>query len=315
VVPVAAAALLLLASGSVFAQATRTWVSGVGDDVNPCSRTAPCKTWAGAISKTAAGGTINCLDPGGFGTVTITKSMTISCKPSEGSALASGSNGVVINGVGINVVLRGLEIDGGPDSSPGLNGVRFLQGASLVVEDSTIRDFKAGGSNGYGIVVLNPSMLAKVTVVRSMITGNGAGTAGGGIQIAPTGSGSVDLTVIDSVLADNTVGLRVDSASTTGRIHVAASRTTASGAPYHGFVALGTGGPVRMTLQDVLAVSNAGEAVRAVGAAAIVRVGGSVLAGNGVGFSAVASGRIYSYGNNQVDDNSIAGAATTSALR
>ena len=34
------------------AQATRTWVSGVGDDVNPCSRTAPCKTFAGAISKT-----------------------------------------------------------------------------------------------------------------------------------------------------------------------------------------------------------------------------------------------------------------------
>lgn len=314
-VPVVTAALLLLASGSVFAQATRTWVSGVGDDVNPCSRTAPCKTWAGAISKTAAGGTINCLDPGGFGMVTITKSMTISCKPSEGSALASGANGVVINGDGIDVVLRGLEIDGGSDGSPGLNGIRFVQGASLVVEDSTIRDFKSGAGNGYGIVVLNPSTLAKVTVVRSMITGNGLGTAGGGIQIAPTGSGSVDLTVIDSVLADNTVGLRVDSASTTGRIHVAASRTTASGAPYHGFVALGTGGAVRMTLHDVAAVNNAGEAVRAVGAAATVRVGDSVLAGNGTGFSAVSSGRIYSYGNNQVDDNTIAGAATAAALR
>jgi len=37
--------------------------SGVGDDANPCSRTAPCKTFAGAISKTAAAGEINCLDP------------------------------------------------------------------------------------------------------------------------------------------------------------------------------------------------------------------------------------------------------------
>ena len=58
------------------AQATRTWVSGLGDDVNPCSRTAPCKTFAGAISKTAIQGEINCLDPGGFGAVTITKAMT-----------------------------------------------------------------------------------------------------------------------------------------------------------------------------------------------------------------------------------------------
>src|SRR6201991_3337060 len=79
------------------AQATRTWVSGVGDDANPCSRTAPCKTFAGAISKTAAGGEINCLDPGGFGTVTITKSMTIDCSATLGSILASGTNGVNIN--------------------------------------------------------------------------------------------------------------------------------------------------------------------------------------------------------------------------
>ena len=76
---VAAAAVFcaLLFAAPANAQATRTWISGVGDDANPCSRTAPCKTFAGAISKTAAGGEIDCLDPGGFGTVTITKSITI----------------------------------------------------------------------------------------------------------------------------------------------------------------------------------------------------------------------------------------------
>jgi len=79
------------------AQATRTWVSGVGDDVNPCSRTAPCKTFAGAVSKTTAGGEIDCLDPGGFGAVTITKSLTIDCGETQGSILASGTNGVNIN--------------------------------------------------------------------------------------------------------------------------------------------------------------------------------------------------------------------------
>src|SRR5688572_32386552 len=86
--------LPFLASLPAHAQATRTWVSGVGDDANPCSRTAPCKTFAGAISKTAAGGEINCLDPGGFGAVTITKSITIDCEDTQGSILASATNGV-----------------------------------------------------------------------------------------------------------------------------------------------------------------------------------------------------------------------------
>src|ERR671914_454860 len=94
---VPALALLAVATASAAsAQATRTWVSGVGDDVNPCSRTAPCKTFAGAISKTAAGGEINCLDPGGFGTISITKSITIVCRGSQGSILASLTNGIVI---------------------------------------------------------------------------------------------------------------------------------------------------------------------------------------------------------------------------
>src|SRR3954469_10801182 len=89
----------LLAAAPASAQATRTWVSGVGDDANPCSRTAPCKTFAGAISKTAVAGEINCLDPGGFGTVTITKAMTLDGTNGSGfgSILAAGTNGVNVN--------------------------------------------------------------------------------------------------------------------------------------------------------------------------------------------------------------------------
>src|SRR4028119_1848264 len=84
---------------SAEAQATRTWVSGVGDDVNPCSRTAPCKTYAGAISKTATNGEISTLDPGGFGTVTITKSITIEGTQGQGygSILHTSTTGVTIN--------------------------------------------------------------------------------------------------------------------------------------------------------------------------------------------------------------------------
>src|ERR1700724_918535 len=89
---------LWLPSAPAFAQATRTWVSGVGDDVNPCSRTAPCKTWAGAISKTAPGGIIDALDPGGFGALTITKPITLEGGGGQvASVLVAATNGINIS--------------------------------------------------------------------------------------------------------------------------------------------------------------------------------------------------------------------------
>src|SRR5256885_14784300 len=102
----------IAASSLAQAQATRTWVSGVGDDANPCSRTAPCKTFAGAISRTADGGEIDALDPGGYGAVTITKSITIDGNNTTAGILAAGTNGIIINAAGIDVTLRGLTING-----------------------------------------------------------------------------------------------------------------------------------------------------------------------------------------------------------
>jgi hypothetical protein len=137
------------------AQATRTWVSGVGDDVNPCSRTAPCKTYAGAISKTATNGEISTLDPGGFGAVTITKGMTIdgTAGAGFGSILASGTSGVIINdATGAAVVtLRNLSINGA--STTAGSGIRFLAGKALIVEDCDIFGFTGTGSVGRGISV------------------------------------------------------------------------------------------------------------------------------------------------------------------
>src|SRR5512147_929574 len=115
------------------AQATRTWVSGVGDDANPCSRTAPCKTFAGAISKTAAGGEIDALDSAGFGAVTITKAITIDGSAVLASVLGTGVNGIVVAAGATDVViLRGLSLNG---AGTGLAGVRFNTGKALHVED------------------------------------------------------------------------------------------------------------------------------------------------------------------------------------
>src|SRR5207247_1230496 len=131
-----AALLLLLTAGTASAQATRTWVSGVGDDVNPCSRTAPCKTFAGAISKTAAGGEIDVLDPGGLGAVTITKAITIDGHAAFGGVLVSGTNGIIVSAGATDVViLRGLTFTG---LGTGLSAINFTTAQALHVEDSTI---------------------------------------------------------------------------------------------------------------------------------------------------------------------------------
>jgi hypothetical protein len=131
-----------LPTTSAQAQATRTWVSGVGDDVNPCSRTAPCKTFAGAISKTAAGGEIDCLDPGGFGAVTIGKSLTIDCTGVTGGILAAGVNGVIVNGgASDKIVLRNLVIQGSISVNTGINGIRYLGGSELHLDRVVVQGF------------------------------------------------------------------------------------------------------------------------------------------------------------------------------
>src|SRR5258708_29540411 len=149
----AVAAFVLTVSSMANAQATRTWVSGVGDDANPCSRTAPCKTFAGAISKTAVDGEIDALDSGGFGAVTITKAITIDGDSNLAGILAAGTTGVIINITatsGSNVVeLRNLSING---ASTGTNGIRIIASVanvSVFVERCVIFGFRAG--NGRGI--------------------------------------------------------------------------------------------------------------------------------------------------------------------
>jgi hypothetical protein len=206
-------AMALGYSAPAAAQATRTWVSGIGDDANPCSRTAPCKTFAGAISKTAAGGEINCLDSGGFGGVTITKSISIICDSVEGGVLVSGTNGIVVNaGANDVVVLSGLDIEG---VGTGINGVRFIAGGSLTIQNSTISDFRGANSNG---ISFQPSGVSQLYVANVTIANNGNGATGSGIFIQPTGAAGAATVVLRDVLVQRSSGnaLRVDTTGNTG---------------------------------------------------------------------------------------------------
>ena len=225
---VVASLTALLSTTPVHAQATRTWVSGVGDDANPCSRTAPCKTFAGAISKTATKGEINVLDPGGFGGVTITKSITIASEYVEAGVLVSGTNGIIINGAGVVVTLRGLDIEG---VGTGLNGINFLQGSSLHVQNCTIRGFN--GTNASGIS-FTPGTEAQLFVTDTIVMNNGQFAAGNGIVVRPTGSGNVSAVFTRVNSNYNTTGFKADGSAHTGNIHLSIRESSASGNTQNG---------------------------------------------------------------------------------
>jgi hypothetical protein len=221
---VAMLALGVLPAG---AQATRTWVSGVGDDANPCSRTAPCKTFAGAISKTAAGGEINALDPGGFGAVTITKAITIQAVGVEAGVLVSGTNGIVISaGVSDNVNLVGLDFEG---LGTGIDGVVVLSGALVHIHNCNFRHFTSAGvhvlpnpSNGgpsyvlvtdsifdeneFGVAAFSSTSSAAATAFVDHVTIMGNGPGSGSTGIAVDGS-SASLVMNNSTVVRNQTGL------------------------------------------------------------------------------------------------------------
>jgi len=202
------------------AQATRTWVSGVGDDVNPCSRTAPCKTFAGAISKTAAGGEINILDPGGYGAVTITKSITIDGGGSFGSILASGQNGIIVNAPATAVVnIRNLSIDG---AGTGVDGIRFLAGKTLSVANVDIFGFTSDGievaKTAAGALNVDNTLISDCaeTGIKVVSTSGAVGTAIGGSRIVNSGfavraGNNAVVSIRNSDLSTNTIGLLIDA--------------------------------------------------------------------------------------------------------
>jgi hypothetical protein len=182
-------AFVVVGAAMMFGQASRTWVSGVGDDANPCSRTAPCKTFAGAISKTATGGEIDALDPGGFGALTITKSITLDGGGGQvASVLVQGTNGIVVTCTGCNVIIRNLRINGLKDSgNGGLSGILFLAGNDLNVENCYIFGFQTGIN-----ISLNQNTAASVHILNSVMKNNSANGVRAANAQAPAVQTSID---------------------------------------------------------------------------------------------------------------------------
>ncbi|HXM71474.1 MAG TPA: hypothetical protein VN970_10090 [Thermoanaerobaculia bacterium] len=275
-------AVLVLASTPAYAQATRTWVSGVGDDANPCSRTAPCKTFAGSISKTAVGGEINVLDPGGFGAVTITKAITISSQGFEAGVLVSGTNGIVVAvpNATDTVILRGLDIEG---LGTGLSGVLVNTGGDVTVENSTINNFTTNG------ITFTPTVAGSQLHVSNTIVRN-CGTlpnSGQGINIAPSSTASA---VLDRVRLDhNIAGLKINTAGGSASV----TESVAANNVFAGFSA-GVSGAV-LNLELSTSTHNATGVSCAAGST--VRLGNMSITDN----TAATGGTCSSFKNNDID--------------
>ena len=297
-----------LVASPAFSQ-TRTWVSGVGSDANPCSRTAPCQTFAGAINKTSAGGEIDCLDPGGFGTVTITKSITIDCIGTLGSILGSGTTGIIVNdGAGAtpgtaNVNIRNLAINGGTSATPGLNGIRFIRGARLNVDNVTIFNFAAAGAaNGFGIMINPAAGTARVHVANSVIERNGTASTGGGIGLAPTVSANVQLSLENVLMSGNFRGIDAAMGGTTNGSSISVRGGDIVHSTSHAISIVTNANALNLMIED-LTIAHNGNGIVTSGAGSVTRIGGSTVAFNGTAFSPTASAVIQSFKNNQVGFN------------
>ena len=281
------------------AQATRTWVSGVGDDANPCSRTAPCKTFAGAISKTSAPGEIDCLDPGEFGALTITKAITIDCEGVIGGVLVAGTNGITVAaGSTDKVVLRGLDFEG---LGLGLDGIEFTSGATLVLDDVQIRNFTGNG------VRVTSSAASALYVSHAQILNN----TKAGVAIAPSASANIYATIDSSNLDNNGTGLTVNGAASAGALRVTLHASTAAGNTGMGVNAAGGSGSLVLVVKDSSVVNN--NVGLASSAAAQIAVSRSVISGNQTGLSAT-GGSLLTYGNNELTGNTTAQGAFTGTL-
>lgn len=276
----------LVCSSAALAQATRTWVSGVGDDANPCSRTAPCKTFAGAISKTAAGGEVSVLDPGGFGAVVITKAITINGEGTLAGILSTNTNGIIVNaGAADVVIIRNLSING---AGTGLNGIRFLAGEQLFVENCTI-----GGVTTHGIEVAHGGGGAGTLTVSNTTLANIGGAA---IRVDAAGR--------PATLASH---VRI-SGATTG-FHILAGAATiadsfVSQVSGQGIAAENSGTKVNVNVERCV-VNASGTGVAAVNAGARVRISDCDIFQNGTGVSVATGGFGESFGNNRIRGNAV----------
>ncbi len=257
-----------LAASPAQAQAARTWVSGTGNDANPCSRTAPCRTFDQALTVTQPGGEINCLDAGDFGGLNITMSVTISCQAGTAGMVAQefGTLGTRVHAATTDVVtVRGLDIKGQDYSGAGI----FIESAKAVhIEKCTIRNVRANPVTAAGIFI-----------------GSVAAT--------------IFLFVEDTVISDNSVGIRLAS---TGGFKVASLKNVVITGSTSDGLQLPDSNTYANVTKSIIS-GNGGSAVVAGSSSSTVNIDRSTIANNAVALNAAVSGATIRISGNNIYNN------------
>jgi hypothetical protein len=298
----------VISIGTVMAtgQATRTWVSGVGDDANPCSRTAPCKTFAGAISKTAPGGEIDALDPGGFGALTITKSITLDGGGGQvASVLVAGTNGIVVSaGASDVVIIRNIRLDGllgnGSNSAnAGINGIRWISGKALHIEHCWIFGFNANG------IDIEKSDGGEAFIIDTTVENNGLNNNGTGGVFTSNTTNNVSIAIDHLRTINNLNGVLVRDFS-----KVSVRDSNASGNQVDGFLVQANTNAAVMDVSFSATSHNGVSGIQAGGSGGQSTVSITNVSSNdngSSGFIAGMNGTINSFGNNYITTNSNGG--------
>jgi hypothetical protein len=301
------AGMLSLAAPAA-AQNTQSWVASDGSDANNCTRASPCANFTRALSRTNAGGQINCVDRLTSNSVTIGKSVTIECTP--GGVIRNTTNGIaiLIDGNSSTVVrLSGLVLDG---QGAGGTGIRVITGRKLFVDHVTIRDFKING-----IYLQTDTGALDVAVSDSAITNTGRSptlTGDGGIGIYAPDPIDFRLTVARTTIAGGTTsaGIYAQSAAASGNGVAVTVRDSIITGNQTGVRAVTNGRPVHFTVLNSQVSASGAEGILATGAAAEVVVRRTRITGNATGVSAASGGQVTSGGGNLLAGNGSDGAFT-----
>jgi hypothetical protein len=276
---------------------TRTWVSGKGGDSGSCSLASPCRTFAYAITQTAAGGEIDVLDPAGYGALTITKAISIvnDGVGEAGVQAGSGADAITINaGTTDAVHLRGLTIEGAKIAA---NGVTFNTAGSLSVVNCVVRNFTNAGINiRPGAATL---FFSTFNISDTLISDNGVA----GVYVIPQSGGSPSGEIDRAAIVNNANGLIADgSYSASSAIKVTVLNSALANNAGAGVAATSTASGAGMTV----IVRNSTAANNTYGLEAtsygVIRVGQTVATGNNTGVG-IYGGTVYSLGDNIVDGN------------
>jgi hypothetical protein len=286
------------------AQAARTWVASNGNDATACSRAAPCRTFAGAIAKTAAGGAITCVDAAEYGAVTIAKSISIVCDHTL-AAITTAATGVTITTAATDTVtLSGLDIEG---NGAGVNGINFTGGGTLHVHKIRVHGFRGTTTNRALGINFVPTAAAKLFVSDSVITDNGFGFGGAGILVAPASAVAATASIVNCRVENNLLGIRTIGTPTTTSVAIADSTFVGNSS------GIANSGSVMM-LSRIVSANNTNQGISNGNAGTMTRLSDSLVSGNATGIANGSGAFITSYKNNQIRGNTLDGTPLPSEI-